>query len=80
MGLSPSGNQGGRPVRDGNWKLIRFFEDGRGGQYEELDNLKEDIEETTRPLRDRSGRTVKLIARQKESEAHTVGLGVPLDP
>ena len=36
------GNQGGTPgasVRDGDWKLIRFFEDG----HEELYNLKEDI-------------------------------------
>ena len=39
------GNQGGTPgaaVRDGDWKLIRFFEDG----HEELYNLKEDIGET----------------------------------
>jgi arylsulfatase A-like enzyme len=39
------GNQGGTPgasVRDRDWKLIRFFEDG----HEELYNLKEDIGET----------------------------------
>ncbi len=38
------GNQGGTPaasVRDGEWKLIRFFEDG----HEELYNLREDIGE-----------------------------------
>jgi arylsulfatase A-like enzyme len=38
------GNQGGTPgasVRDGDWKLIRFFEDG----HEELYNLREDIGE-----------------------------------
>lgn len=39
------GNQGGEPgasVRDGDWKLIEFFEDGRL----ELYNLREDIGET----------------------------------
>ncbi len=38
-------NQGGRPgcsVREGDWKLIEFFEDGR----RELYNLREDISET----------------------------------
>jgi arylsulfatase A-like enzyme len=38
------GNQGGTPgasVRDGAWKLIRFFEDG----HEELYNLEDDIGE-----------------------------------
>ena len=40
------GNQGGTPgasVRKGDWKLIRFFEDG----HEELFNLREDLSETT---------------------------------
>ncbi len=39
-------NQGGIPaasVRDGDWKLIEFFEDGR----RELYNLRDDISETT---------------------------------
>lgn len=39
------GNQGGTPgasVRDHEWKLIRFFEDG----HEELYNLREDVGET----------------------------------
>ena len=48
MALSHYGNQGGTPgasVRDGDWKLIRFFEDG----HEELYNLKEDIGETGDP-------------------------------
>ncbi|MFO7974323.1 MAG: sulfatase [Candidatus Hydrogenedentota bacterium] len=39
------GNQGGSPsaaIRDGEWKLIEFFEDGRV----ELYNLREDIGET----------------------------------
>ena len=40
------GNQGGEPssiIREGDWKLIHYYEDGR----EELYNLKEDISETT---------------------------------
>jgi len=39
------GNQGGEPssiIREGDWKLIHYYEDGR----EELYNLKEDLEET----------------------------------
>jgi arylsulfatase A-like enzyme len=72
------GNQGGTPgasVRDGDWKLIRFFEDG----HEELYNLKEDIGETknlaeVEPEK-RVELSVKLTARQEEIEE----LGVPLD-
>jgi len=40
------GNQGGEPssiIREGDWKLIHYYEDGR----EELYNLKNDLEETT---------------------------------
>ena len=40
------GNQGGEPssiIREGEWKLIHYYEDGR----EELYNLKTDVEETT---------------------------------
>lgn len=40
------GNQGGEPssiIREGNWKLIHYYEDG----HEELYNLKNDLEETT---------------------------------
>lgn len=40
------GNQGGTPgavIREGDWKLVRFFEDGR----EELYNLREDPGEQT---------------------------------
>jgi arylsulfatase A-like enzyme len=40
------GNQGGEPssiIRDGNWKLIHYYEDGRN----ELYNLATDLEETT---------------------------------
>ena len=66
------GNQGGTPgasVRDGDWKLIRFFEDG----HEELYNLKEDIGET-RNLADTEPEktaelSAKLTAWQDEIEA-----------
>ena len=40
------GNQGGEPssiIREGDWKLIHYYEDGS----EELYNLKNDLEETT---------------------------------
>ncbi len=40
------GNQGGQPssiIRQGEWKLIHYYEDGR----EELYNLEKDLEETT---------------------------------
>ncbi len=40
------GNQGGEPssiIREGEWKLIHYYEDGR----EELYNLTKDLEETT---------------------------------
>lgn len=40
------GNQGGEPssiIRNGEWKLIHYYEDGR----DELYNLKNDLEETT---------------------------------
>ena len=56
-------------MRDGDWKLIRFFEDG----HEELYNLKEDIGET-RNLADsepekRAELSAKLTAWQEEIEA-----------
>ena len=60
-------------MRDGDWKLIRFFEDGRGGQYEELYNLKEDIGETKNLAgvapEKRAELSAKLSAWQKEIEA-----------
>ena len=40
------GNQGGEPssiIREGDWKLIHYYEDGHEGLY----NLKDDISETT---------------------------------
>ncbi|MDX1284673.1 MAG: sulfatase-like hydrolase/transferase [Draconibacterium sp.] len=45
------GNQGGEPssiIREGEWKLIHYYEDGR----EELYNLKNDLEETTNVAND----------------------------
>ena len=56
-------------MRDGDWKLIRFFEDG----HEELYNLKEDIGET-KNLTDsepekRKEMSTKLTAWQEEIEA-----------
>ncbi len=65
-------NQGGTPaaaVREGDWKLIEFFEDG----HQELYNLREDIGETndrtaTEPERLRE-LSAKLHAWQHEIEA-----------
>jgi arylsulfatase A-like enzyme len=56
-------------VRDGDWKLIRFFEDG----HEELYNLREDIGET-KNLADadpekRAELSAKLTAWSEEIEA-----------
>ena len=66
------GNQGGTPgasVRDGDWKLIRFFEDG----HEELYNLREDIGETKNLSELQPAKRVelssKLSAWQEQIEA-----------
>jgi arylsulfatase A-like enzyme len=65
-------NQGGTPgasVRDGDWKLIRFFEDG----HEELYHLKEDEGETRNRAAEepaeRAKLSEKLTAWQEEVEA-----------
>ena len=56
-------------MRDGEWKLIRFFEDG----HEELYNLKEDIGETRNWADEEQEKpedlSAKLTARQEETEA-----------
>ena len=39
-------SSGDRDLGKGDWKLIRFLEDGRGGQHEELHNLRKDLGET----------------------------------
>ena len=66
------GNQGGTPgasVRDGDWKLISFFEDG----HEELFNLREDIGETRNRAdgepEKRAELSAKLSKWQEEIEA-----------
>lgn len=53
------GNQGGAPgsaVRDGNWKLIRWYEDSR----EELFNLEDDIAEKKNVLNNNPAIAAKL--------------------
>lgn len=67
------GNQGGEPssiIREGKWKLIHYYEDGR----EELYNLKSDLEETTDVSGSNSEITqqmsTKLFAMLKEMGAH----------
>ena len=66
------GNQGGTPaaaVREGRWKLIRFFEDG----HEELYDLGQDIGETTNLAQThpaQTGRLSELLTRwQSDVEA-----------
>jgi arylsulfatase A-like enzyme len=52
------GNQGGEPssiIREGEWKLIHYYEDG----HDELYNLKNDLEETT----DLAGKQITLVGR-----------------
>lgn len=54
------GNQGGSPgsaVRDGDWKLIEWFEPGRGL---ELYNLKADIGEQNNLADKNPGKTLQL--------------------
>ena len=77
------GNQGGTPgasVHDGDWKLIRFFEDGRGGQYEELYNLKEDIGETRNLAESEPGKRERLSAKLAAWQEEIEVLGAPLIP
>jgi arylsulfatase A-like enzyme len=54
------GNQGGRPaaaIRDGDWKLIEFFEDGRT----ELYNLASDLSEQHDVASSESDRTTAML-------------------
>ena len=46
-------------MRDGDWKLIRFFED----EYEELYNLKEDIGETRNLAETEAEKRAELSAK-----------------
>jgi arylsulfatase A-like enzyme len=55
------GNQGGEPssiIREGDWKLIHYYEDG----HEELYNLKNDLKETT----DVSAENSELVIKMSE--------------
>jgi arylsulfatase A-like enzyme len=65
----------GASVRDGDWKLIRFFEDG----HEELYNLKEDIGETKNLADAEPGKREQLSAKLTAWSEEIEGLGVPLD-
>lgn len=58
------GNQGGTPgssIRDGDWKLIEFFEDGRL----ELYNLREDIGEARNLVTENPEKTGELHSKLK---------------
>ena len=66
------GNQGGAPcgaIRDGDWKLVEWFEDGQL----ELFNLKKDVSETKDLARSNPGKLKalheKLLAWRKEVNA-----------
>ncbi|WP_346856033.1 sulfatase [uncultured Draconibacterium sp.] len=66
------GNQGGEPssiIREGDWKLIHYYEDGR----EELYNLKNDLEEANNLAPENSKRvkqmSIKLFAMLNEMGA-----------
>jgi len=53
------GNQGGEPssiIREGDWKLIHYYEDGR----EELYNLRTDLQETTDLAQNYPDRVIEL--------------------
>ncbi|HEX6960435.1 MAG TPA: sulfatase [Lacipirellula sp.] len=59
------GNQGGRPaaaVRDGDWKLIKFFEDDRV----ELYNLREDLSEQDDRAKDEPERAAAMLAQLQQ--------------
>ncbi|MEL7589149.1 MAG: sulfatase [Prolixibacteraceae bacterium] len=56
------GNQGGEPssvIRDGDWKLIHYYEDGRN----ELYNLVTDLQETTDLSANYPGKTTALYEK-----------------
>ena len=67
-------------MKDGDWKLIRFLEDG----HEVLHNLKEDIVETknlaTKEPEKRAELSAKLTAWQEEIEAHAMARATALIP
>ena len=62
-------------MRDGDWKLIRFFEYG----HEELYNLKEDIGETRNLAESEPEKRTELSAKLTAWFKEIEGLGVPLE-
>jgi arylsulfatase A-like enzyme len=69
------GNQGGEPssiIREGDWKLIHYYEDGR----EELYNLKTDLEETTDVARENE-ELVKKMSKNLFAYLNDVGARYP---
>ena len=63
-------------MRNGDWKLIRFFEDG----HEELYNAKEDIGETKNLVGTEPEKRVELSAKLSAWQEKIEGLGAPLIP
>ncbi|WP_340112086.1 sulfatase [Maribellus mangrovi] len=56
------GNQGGEPssiIRDGDWKLIHYYEDG----HEELYNLKNDVSETNDLAAELTDKTAEMSTK-----------------
>ncbi|MCP4782996.1 MAG: sulfatase [Fuerstiella sp.] len=69
----------GSVIRDGDWKLLRFYEDGR----EELYNLKDDIGETKNLLASMPAKAAELKAQlDAVLKAHdaTIPTAVPAKP
>lgn len=69
------GNQGGEPsgiIRKGDFKLIRYYEDGR----EELYNLKDDVGETTN-IADNHSDIVKRLSAELSAHLKEVGAKIP---
>lgn len=69
------GNQGGSPgsaIRDGNWKLIKWYEDGR----EELFNLKNDIGEKEN-LRNKQPAIAKRLRKELDRWLKEQGASMP---
>jgi arylsulfatase A-like enzyme len=69
------GNQGGEPssiIRDGDWKLIHYYEDGR----EELYNLKADLEEA-KDIAPQNQELVRQLSEKLFTYLHEVGARFP---
>ena len=69
-------NQGGGPtgaIRDGDWKLIEWFETGRTALY----NLREDVSESFDCSATHPGKAAELLERLRAWRAET-GAGMPV--